>query len=119
MLKKITGRHFELTPQIRARADEELDRLGKFFDNIISGEFTLDVERHRRLAELRMTVSREVLTATGESDDMYKSMSMAVDRMETQLKRHKEKLKEKYPGQIEEVNQALTRPATDDEAVDM
>ena len=118
MQKKITARHFDLTPQIRERADEEMDGLNRFFDNIISAEFILDVERHRRLAELKVKVTRDMLTAEGESDDMYKSMSLAVDKIKIQLKRHKEKLKEKEPEQITRTQEALTRPKTDDESLD-
>ncbi len=119
MQKKITARHFDLTPQIRERADEEMDGLSRFFDNIISAEFILDVERHRRLAELKVKVSRDTLSAEAESDDLYKSMSLAVDKIKIQLKRHKEKLKEKEPEQITRVHEALTRPKTDDDAVDV
>jgi putative sigma-54 modulation protein len=119
MQKKITARHFDLTPEIRERADEEMDGLNRYFDNIISAEFILDVERHRRLAELKVKVSRDILAAEGESDEMYKSMSLAVDKMKIQLKRHKEKLKEREPEQITKTQEALTRPSTDDEALDV
>lgn len=119
MQKKITARHFDLTPQIRDRADEELDSLSRFFDNIISAEFVLNVERHRRSAELVVKVSRDTLKAEAESDDMHKSMSAAIDKMKTQLKKYKEKLKEKEPEQIVRAQEALTRPAIDDEAVDI
>lgn len=119
MQKKITARHFDLTPQIRDRAEEELEGLSRFFDNIISAEFVLNVERHRRSAELVVKVSRDTLNAEAESDDMYKSMSGAIDKMKIQLKKHKEKLKEKEPGQIIRAEEILTRPATDDESVDV
>jgi putative sigma-54 modulation protein len=119
MQTKLTARHFDLTPQIRTKAEEEIEGLKRFYDHIISAEFTLDVEKHRRLAELRVKVSREVLSGTGDSDDMYKSISLAVDKVKAQLIRHKERMKEKDVAQITGTNEALTRPSTNPDEVDV
>lgn len=118
MLTKITARHFDLTPELRAKADEEFDKLERFFENIVSAEMVLDVERHRRLAEVRAKVSRDVITGTGQADDMLAAIAMAMDKVKAQLKKHKERLKEKDPGQITSKEQRATRPKTDPEAVD-
>ena len=65
MQKMVTARHFDLTPEIRAKAEDEMEGLTRFFDNIISAEFILDMERHRRIAELRVKVYKDVIAATG------------------------------------------------------
>ena len=119
MQVKLTARHFDLTPEIRAKAEEEIEGLTRFHENIISAELILDVERHRRLAEIRVKVSRDTLTGTADSDDMYKSISLAVDKMKAQLKKHKEKLKEKDVGAITGVAESLTRPSTNPDEVDV
>jgi ribosome-associated translation inhibitor RaiA len=58
MQKKVTARHFDLTPEMKARAEEEIDGLTRFYDRIISAEFILDTERHRRIAGSKCTTTR-------------------------------------------------------------
>jgi len=119
MLKKVTARHFDMTPEIRTKAETEMEGLTRFFDNIISAEFILDIERHRRMAELKVKVYNNTLSGSGETDDMYNSIDMAIDKVKTQLKKHKGKLKRKDPEAIAEKTEALTRPSTDVDEVDI
>ena len=119
MQKMITARHFDLTPELREKAEAQIDGLTRYFDNIISADLILDVERHRRKAELRVRVYKDVLTGRGETDDMYNSIAMAVDKLKGQLKKYKGKLKEKKPERIADVTEETTRPITDDDEIDI
>ena len=119
MHKKITARRFELTPELKERADKELDGLTRFFDNIISAELEMEIERHRKLAELKVKVYNTVLTATGETEDMLMSIDQAVDKLKSQLKKHKGKLKLRQPEKIEAATEIRTRPKTNVDEVDV
>ncbi len=116
---KLTARHFDLTPEIRAHAEEELDGLNRFFEHIISAEMTMDLARHRRLAEIKIKVARDTLSGTGESDDLNKSISLAIDKVKVQLIKYKERLKEKDVDVIEANETAMTRPSTNPDEVDV
>jgi len=118
MQKTITARHFDLTPEMKAQAEADIDGLTRYFDNIISAELVLDTERHRRLAELRVKVYNNSISGTGDTDDMVNSIGMAVDKVKAQLKKYKGKLKDKRPEEIAEVVDELTRPTTNPEEVD-
>jgi len=113
MQKRITARHFDLTPEMKEQAEQEMDSLTRYFDNIVSAELVLETERHRRIAELKINVYNSMLSATGDTDDMCNSISVAVDKAKTQLKKYKGKLKDKRPEEITEVIDELTKPATD------
>ncbi|MEW5995873.1 MAG: ribosome-associated translation inhibitor RaiA [Candidatus Zixiibacteriota bacterium] len=119
MLKKITARHFDLTAEMKARAEDEMDRLTRYFENIVSAELVLDTERHRRLAELKVNVYNNTISGTGETDDMYSAIAVAVDKVKGQLKKYNEKLKEKKPERISETVDRLTRPSTNVDEVDL
>ena len=119
MLKKITARHFDLTAEMKERAEEEMDRLTRYFDNIVSAELVLDTERHRRMAELKVNVYNSTISGTGETDDMYNSIAQAVDKVKGQLKKYKAKLKHKKPDEITGTIDKLTRPTTDVDEVDV
>lgn len=119
MLKKVTARHFDLTPEIKAKAEGEMDSLARFFDRIISAEFVLDAERHRRSAELRVKVHAHTLSGSAETDDIITAIAAATDKVTVQLKKFKGKLKDKDPGEIADLTNATTRPETDVEGVDI
>jgi putative sigma-54 modulation protein len=119
MQKTITARHFDLTPDIKARAEEEMDGLTRFFDRIISAEFVLGAEKHRRLAELHVKVHAHTLTASAETDDIITAIASAADKVTVQLKKYKGKMKDKDPSEVTDLMNATTRPDTDVEGVDM
>jgi len=118
MNTKITARRFDLTPEIKSLAQENFDALQRYFENIISCHLILDVEKHRKLAELQIKVFGQTLRSTGETDDMYVSIEAAFDKGRGQLKKYKGKLKEKRPKEINIAQADATKPKTDDESVD-
>lgn len=118
MQKTITARHFDLTDEMRERAESEMDSLTRYFENIISAELVLDMERHLHKAELRVKVYNHNITGSGETDDMYNSISVSVDKVKTQLKKYKGKLKDRRPDEISETISKLTRPQTDVDELD-
>jgi putative sigma-54 modulation protein len=115
----ITARHFDLTPQLKESIEREAMGLKKYFDNIISVEVILDVEKYRQTVEIKAKVYNAVLTAKADSNDMYASIEKAIDKVKTQLKKHKGKLKEKRPEKIEETVTKATRPETNEDEVDI
>lgn len=119
MQKKISARHFDLTDEIREKAEAEMDGLTRYFENIISAELVLETERHLRKAELTVKVYNSTITGTGDTDDLYNSIGQAVDKVKTQLIKHKGKLKNKRPDEIAEQKDVLTRPSTDVDGLDI
>ena len=118
MQRKVTARHFDLTPEIKAKAEDEIDGLTRFFDRIISAEFVLDAERHRRKAELHVKVHAHTLSGSSETDDIITAIATAADKVKVQLKKFKGKLKDKDPGEIADLTSATTRPDLDIEGID-
>jgi len=119
MQKIITARHFDLTDEMRAHAEGEMEGLSRYFENIISAELVLDKERHLRKAELRVKVFNNTLTGSADTDDLYSSIGVACDKVKAQLKKYKGKLKGRRPEEIAETKDALTRPATNPDEVDL
>jgi putative sigma-54 modulation protein len=116
---EITARHFDLTPELREHVEHEVGGLTKFFENIISSEVILDVEKYRQSAEIKAKVYNAVITGSADSDDMYASIELAVDKVKKQLKKYKGKLKLKQPDKINETVENLTKPHTNDEEIDV
>jgi putative sigma-54 modulation protein len=116
---EITARHFDLTPELKEHIDKEVNGLTRYFENIISSEVILDVEKYRQSAEIKVRVYRENITGKADTDDMYQSIEQAIGKVKKQLKKYKGKLKDKRPEQITETKEEATRPETDVDAVDI
>jgi putative sigma-54 modulation protein len=88
----ITARHFELTKDLEQHIRDHLWTLRKYFESIINAHVILSVEKYRQIAEITLKVSGLTLASKEESDNMYTSIDSAVDKLERQVKRYKQKL---------------------------
>lgn len=88
----ITGHHLDITPALRAYVHEKFERLQRHFDHITNGHVILSVEKERQKAEATVHVNRANLFAEVEHEDMYAAIDMLIDKLDRQLKKHKEKL---------------------------
>lgn len=86
-----TARHYKPSDRLKEYAQNEVLRLEKFYDGIISCDIVLDYQKEIQIAELVLTVYGQQLTVVEKSEDIYKSIDKAVEKMERQLKRYKEK----------------------------
>ena len=116
---EITARHFDLTPELKEHVEKEVAGLTRYFENIISSEVILDVEKYRQTAEIKVKVYKDVLTGKTDSNDMYASIENSIDKVKGQLKKYKDKLKDKRPEEISETVERATKPDTDVDGVDI
>lgn len=89
----ITARHFKLTQELREFVLKEVTRLKKYYKPIIDTEVILSWEKQDRLAEINIAVYGTILTAHERSEDMRKSVDLAVTKLERQVKRYKDRLR--------------------------
>ena len=96
MKMNITARHFKAPDKLKIFIENEINRLEKFFDNIIDCDVILDYIRtnnSKQSVEIRMKVYGQVLSVSAISDDMYKSVDLAVGKLERKLKKYKARLR--------------------------
>jgi len=91
-----TARHYKPSQRLKEYAQNEVLRLEKFYDGIISCEIVLDYQKDIQIAEIMITVYGQQLTVMEKTDDIYKSIDKAVEKMERKLKRYKEKKFQQY-----------------------
>jgi len=115
MKVNITARHFELTDELRNRVEEEVEKLTRYFDRIISANAVLAVESYRHLAEISLKVYGSTLTGTGESDQMQVSIEQAVDKLTGQLKKYKGKLKDRKQKRVSRKKTTIPDLTTDED----
>lgn len=89
----VTGHRLEVTPALREFTLSKFDKLQRHFDKITSINVVFDVEKMRQIAEATIFVAKGELHASAESPDMYSTIDSLVDKLDRQLIKHKEKLK--------------------------
>ncbi len=87
----LTGRHFEITPYLKAHVDEKVKKLARFNSHIVEGEIVLSKESVNDVAEGKVHLSHTVITAKGQGDDMYIAVNDLIDKLVTQLHRQQGK----------------------------
>ena len=88
----ITGHHIDITPALRTYVDNKFNRLERHFDRMTNIHVILSIEKERQKAEATIHVSRGNVFADEEHEDMYAAIDGLVDKLDRQLKKHKEKL---------------------------
>lgn len=89
-----TARHYKAPERLKDYAEKEVQQLKKYFDGIIDCEIILDYEKMIQVAEISVTVHGQKLFAIEKSEDIYKSIGLAVNKLGRQLKKYKEKRKD-------------------------
>ena len=90
----VTFRHMEPSEKLKEYSHDKLARLEKYLDAVIDAEAVMTVEKFRHRAEVLITSDGLKIKAEEETEDMYAAIDMVVDKLEKQIKRHREKLKD-------------------------
>src|SRR5512142_1106666 len=88
-----TFRHMEPSDALKSYAEEKLERVKKYIDEPIVAQVFLTVEKIRHMAEVTLTAKGITIKASEETNDMY----AAVDTIERQMRRYKERIKAHKP----------------------
>jgi putative sigma-54 modulation protein len=90
----VSGHHLELTQPIRDYLDSKFERLTRHFDHVIDVNVILSVERLQRKVEATVHVRGRDLFAVSQDADMYAAIDGLIDKLDRQIVKHKEKLKD-------------------------
>jgi len=96
MQLNITGHHVEVTDSLKTYVAEKLERLEKHFDHVNNVHVILSVEKQRQKSEATVNVNGASLFADSTEEDMYAAIDSMVDKLDRQIKKHKEKLKDHH-----------------------
>src|SRR4051812_6048655 len=95
-----TFRHMDASQAVREYAADKLEKIRKYFNkDPISAHATFSVERgFHHVADLNITLpSGIVINAKETTEDMYSSIDLAAARIERQVRRWKDKIRDHKP----------------------
>lgn len=90
---QISGQHIEVTQAIEKHIHNKFRRIEKHFESMVNVHVVLKVEKTQHIGEATIHISHQDIAATASSEDMYKTINVLVDKLDRQIVKHKEKLK--------------------------
>ena len=103
---KITGRHMDISPALKDYVETRFGRLDRYGLKIESLEVVLEVEKLQHKAEAIGTVNGKSVQAKTSTPEMYATIDALVDRVDTQLRKWKERVSSHKPGKTRRIRSA-------------
>jgi len=92
----ISARHGHLSPATQEKITEKVEVVRRFFDRMTAISVTVDLARHDgTMLELRVRAEHhDEFVAVAEADTIFAALDGALEKMENQLRRFNQRLKE-------------------------
>jgi putative sigma-54 modulation protein len=95
MQTDITFKNIDSSDALKDYAFKRLSKMDKYIDRTAEAHVVLSVEKRRHKADVTLTADGAVINAVEITEDLYSAIDMVMDKLERQIKKHKEKLKAK------------------------
>lgn len=87
----VTGRHIEVTDNLKNYAIEKIKKFKKYLGAAFEATVTLDVEKYRHKADIILKSNSVMIQAESVTNEMYTSIDEVLDKLERQVKKQKGK----------------------------
>jgi putative sigma-54 modulation protein len=87
----VTFRHVDPSVALKDYAIKKITKLKKYLDGPVEASVVLGIEKFRHLADISFTYNGLKIKAHEETGDMYSAIDLAVEKIEKQVKRLREK----------------------------
>ena len=97
---EISGRNYEVSDRIRALITTKLEKVARFFQDIIEVRCVLNVEKHRNICEIIIIGKLQDVKSIQEADTMEDAINSTIDHLKVQAQKGRKKItdKRKKPG---------------------
>jgi len=93
----ISGRNLKVSDRMKEQIEIKLERFEKLFNDEIEAHVTLAHQKTRQILEITIPLKNGgILRVEESSDDMFKSLDLAVDKLAKQIDKHKTNIKKRY-----------------------
>lgn len=98
MATEITGRNYEVPPDIRDMVDKKLSKIrARLFDDVIDVRVVLQVEKYRNICEIIIVGKEHDVKSVQESDEsMLDAINSAVDHLKRQAQKNRNKIRDHH-----------------------
>jgi len=98
MQTSVTFKNLDSSETLKSYVTDKLNRFDRLLDNPAEANVVLSVEKFRHIAEINIAGDRLNINGKEETIDMYSAIDMVLDKLEKQIKKSKQKIRERRPG---------------------
>ena len=91
----LISRHLEITDDIRTYIEKRAKKIEVIFSPVIDFQVVMEVEKNRYRTEITLATRKATFHAQGETHDVFSSLDDVIDKIEAQIRRHKERIKDR------------------------
>lgn len=91
----VRGKQFKVTDALKDYAEKRVGKLGKYSDDFTDVQVTLSVEKERQRVEVTAPLNGFILRGEEETDDMYSSIDLVMDKLERQMEKYRKRIGKK------------------------
>ncbi|CAO5682692.1 MAG: Ribosome hibernation promotion factor [Holosporales bacterium] len=97
MTVMISGKHIEVGESLSAFTQKSVkDLIVKYMGHVLQTNVTFSKSHHLFLCDLQVQISHHfVVNCHGEDEDPYKALTFSLEKLETRIKKYKDRLKAK------------------------
>jgi putative sigma-54 modulation protein len=96
---KISTRHGHISDETQDKIMEKLEKLPRLYDRMSSMEVTVDLERRDLPSvDLKVSAKHHEFVAASQRGELLASIDEVVEKMEQQLRKHKDKVQDRHRG---------------------
>lgn len=96
----IRGKHIELTDALKEYVMKRVGKLAKYSDEFMDVQVTLLVERDRHRVEVTAPINGIILRGEEETEDMYSSIDMVVEKLERQIDKYRTRINKRMRSKV-------------------
>ena len=98
MATEISGRNYEIPPDIRDMVEKKLAKIeDRLFDDVIDVRVVLQVEKYRNICEILMVGKEHDVKTVQESDEsMQDAVNSAIDHLKRQAQKNRKKIRDHH-----------------------
>ena len=112
----VTFKNLDPSDALKTYLQEKLNRFDKYLNNPGEASAVLSVEKFRHIAEIKISADRFSINGKEETEDMYSAIDMVLDKLESQIKKSKQKVRDRRGGRSRGKEMAEDQTVSDDEA---
>ena len=96
MATEISGRNYDIPPDVRAMVETKLSKIEeKLFDDVIDVRVVLQVEKYRNICEILIKGKEHDVKSVQESDEsMQDAVNSAIDHIKRQAQKNRERIRD-------------------------
>ncbi|MFA6315796.1 MAG: ribosome-associated translation inhibitor RaiA [Elusimicrobiota bacterium] len=92
----MSARRLKITDAIERYLMQKLEKTEKYFDHLVWAQVILFIEKRSHKAEIVIHGARQTFRALASAGDLYSAIDLATDKMDKQVKKYKDRLRDHH-----------------------